>query len=121
MAGDGYSQTIDIGAGLLKVKATGDVLVHGGRADDEPGSADRGDLTVTDGDGDTATATVNFQVTDANARPAAVAAAAVDDDGVAGGNPASSIGDLDANLGDLDGPASSEATFSAVLGGSVGR
>ena len=49
-----------------------------------------------------------------------MASAAVDDDGVAGGNPASVIGDLDANLGDLDGPASSEATFSAVLGGSVG-
>ena len=48
------------------------------------------------------------------------AAAAVDDDGLAGGNAASTAGDLDANVGDLDGAASSEATFSGVLGGSVG-
>ena len=49
------------------------------------------------------------------------AAAAVDDDGLAGGNAASTAGDLDANVGDADGAASSEATFSGVLGGSVGN
>ena len=76
--------------------------------------------TVTDGDGDTATATIDFQVVDANFPTPGTAAAAVDDDGLAGGNPASTTGDLDANVGDLDGAASSEATFSGVLGGSVG-
>ena len=68
-------------------------------------------LTVTDGDGDTATATVNFQVTDANAPTGGSAAAAVDDDGLPGGNPASTINDStpttdgDEQRGDLHGPA----------------
>ena len=78
-------------------------------------------LTVTDGDGDTATATVSFQVTDANTPTAGTASAAVDDDGLIGppaGNPASTAGDLNANLaGDTN---ASEAVFSGVLGGSVG-
>ena len=77
---------------------------------------------MTDGDGDTATATVNFQVTDANAPSASPAVAAVDDDGLTGppaGNPASIIGDLDANIGDNPGDTS-EATFSGTLGVSVG-
>ena len=75
---------------------------------------------MTDADGDTATATIDFQVVDANFPTPGTAAAAVDDDALAGGNPASTTGDLDANVGDLDGAASSEATFSGVLGGSVG-
>ena len=66
------------------------VLVHGG----QPGDVGAGALatatfTVTDGDGDTATATVSFQVTDANVPTSGSAAAAVDDDGLPGGNPAS--------------------------------
>ena len=73
---------------------------------------------MTDGDGDTATATVNFQVTDANAPTASPAVAAVDDDGLIGppaGNPASTTGDLNANIG--DNPANtSEATFSGHAG-----
>ena len=90
-------------------------------ARDEPGCrGDSATYTVTDGDGDTATATIDFQVVDANFPTPGTAAAAVDDDGLAGGNPASTTGDLDANVGDLDGAASSEATFSGVLGGSVG-
>ena len=74
-------------------------------------------LRVTDGDGDTATATVNFQVTDANAPTANPAVAAVDDDGLIGppaGNPASTTGDLDANVGD-DPANTSEASFSGTL------
>ena len=76
---------------------------------------------MTDGDGDTATATVSFQVTDANVPMAGTASAAVDDDGLSGppaGNPASTTGDLNANLaGDGN---TSEAVFTGVLGGSVG-
>ena len=76
---------------------------------------------MTDGDGDTATSSIAFQVVDANAPTPGTATAAVDDDGLAGGNAASTVGDLDANIGDLDGAASSEVTFSGVLGGSVGN
>ena len=74
---------------------------------------------MTDGDGDTATATANFPVTDANAPSSGSAAAAVDDDGLPGGNPASTTGDLNANVGDDPGDTS-EATFTGTLGGSVG-
>ena len=76
--------------------------------------------TVTDGDGDTAISTIAFAVTDRNAPTGGVAVAAVDDDGLLGGNPASTADDLDANAGD-DPADISEATFTGVLGGSVGN
>ena len=76
-------------------------------------------FTVTDGDGDTATANVSFQVIDANKPTSGTASAAVDDDGLSGGNPASTVFDLNANTGDAPGDTS-EATFTGVLGGSVG-
>ena len=76
-------------------------------------------FTVTDGDGDTATANVSFQVVDANTPTSGTASAAVDDDGLSGGNPASTTFDLNANTGDAPGDTS-EATFTGVLGGSVG-
>ena len=74
---------------------------------------------MTDGDGDTATATIDFPVVDANVPTPGTAAAAVDDDGLAGGNAASTAGDLDANAA-TDAADTSEATFTGVLGGSVG-
>ncbi|WP_245266765.1 DUF5801 repeats-in-toxin domain-containing protein [Mesorhizobium sp. LNHC252B00] len=75
--------------------------------------------TVTDGDGDTSTAGISFAVTDANVPTGGTAAASVDDDGLAGGNPANTIGDIDANTGES--PASlSEAVYNGTLGGSVG-
>src|SRR3546814_4501232 len=49
----------------------------------------RSTFTVTDGDGDTASAGFSFQIDDANAPTGGTASAAVDDDGLAGGNPAS--------------------------------
>ena len=52
-------------------------------------------------------------------RPAAAPTAAVDDDGLAGGNPASTANDLNANVGDAAGDTS-EATFTGTLGGSFG-
>uniref|UniRef100_UPI001AEDBF23 hypothetical protein n=1 Tax=Mesorhizobium sp. M2D.F.Ca.ET.225.01.1.1 TaxID=2563942 RepID=UPI001AEDBF23 len=59
-------------------------------------------------------------MTDANTPTSGTATATVDDDGLAGGNPASTTGDINANVGDADGPASSEASFSGTLGGSLG-
>jgi len=59
---------------------------------------------------------------DANTPSPGSASAAVDDDGLTGppaGNPASTAGDLDANLGDA-GPNTTEAIFEGTLGGSVG-
>ena len=76
-------------------------------------------FTVTDGDGDTATAGVSFTITDANTPSSGSAAAAVDDDGLPGGNPASTTLDLNANIGDNPGDTS-EATFTGQLGGFVG-
>ena len=115
-----YSQAIDIGSGFIKVKADGSYSFTADTVTTTPVAPTSASFTVTDGDGDTATATIAFQVVDANVPTPGTAAAAVDDDGLAGGNPASTAGDLDANVGDLDGAASSEATFSGVLGGSVG-
>ena len=92
------------------------VHLHGGRGDLSPVLASA-TFTVTDGDGDTATATVSFQVTDANMPTAGTASAAVDDDGLSGppaGNPASTTGDLNANLAG-DGNAS-EAVFTRRAG-----
>ena len=67
-AADGnYSQAIDIGPGLLKVKADGSYSFTADAVTSSPVPLATATLTVTDGDGDTATATVSFQVTDANA------------------------------------------------------
>ena len=77
-------------------------------------------MTVTDGDGDTATATDELP---GDGRQHADAAAALrlrlTMTGCAEGNPASTIGDLNANICDLLGDTS-EATFTGELGGSVG-
>ena len=76
---------------------------------------------MTDGDGDTATATVELpgdgrQRADAPARRRLRSTTT----GCAGGNPASTTGDLDANVGDNADGDTSEATFTGALGGSVG-
>ncbi|OWK21980.1 hypothetical protein AJ88_13635 [Mesorhizobium amorphae CCBAU 01583] len=56
-------------------------------------------------------------VTDANTPTSGSAAASVDDDGLAGGNPASTTGDIAVPNTDGD---NNEATFSGTLGGSLG-
>src|SRR4029078_581369 len=56
----------------------------------------------------------SFAITDANAPTANPAVAAVDDDGLPGGNPLSTIGDIDANAGD-NAADTSEASFSGTL------
>ena len=60
-----------------------------------------------------------FNITDVNEPSGGSATATVDDDGLPGNNPFSTIGDLDANAGD-DPADVSEATFTGTLGGSVG-
>src|SRR4030095_13559815 len=123
VGGDGYSPVSDLGPGLLKVKADGSYSFTADAVTTSPVPLASATFTVTDGDGDTATANVSFQVTDANVPTSGTAAAAVDDDGLNGltgvGNPASTISDLNANAGDAPGDTS-EATFTGVLGGSVG-
>ena len=117
--GGGWSNWIDLGAGDLRVKADGSYEFKADASTTSPVPEISGTFTVTDGDKDTATAGFRFQITDANTPTAGSAAAAVDDDGLTGGNPASTTGDLNANTGDA-GPNTSEAIFEGTLGGSVG-
>jgi len=111
---DGYSQSIDVGAATIRVKADGTYILTADASVAGTGSAS-GSFTVTDGDGDTATGTFSFSVTDANVPTAGTSTASVDDDGLTGGNAASTSGDLDANIGDANGALSSEASFSGIL------
>ncbi|RRI03071.1 type I secretion C-terminal target domain-containing protein [Mesorhizobium tamadayense] len=115
---DGYSQTVDIGDGLIKVKADGSYSFTADAPVVGTGAASA-TYTVTDGDGDTATAGISFVVTDANTPTSGTASAAVDDDGLAGGNPTSTTGDIDANAGEVP-LSASEAIFNGTLGGSLG-
>ncbi|MFC3784741.1 VCBS repeat-containing protein [Sphingopyxis italica] len=108
---DGFSQIIDIGDGSIKVKADGSYSFTADAAVPGTGSASA-TYTVTDGDGDAATAAISFTITDANAPTAGETQASVDDDALAGGNPASMTGDLADPNGDGD---NDQATFSGLL------
>ena len=109
--GDGFSQVLDIGAGSIKVKADGSYSFTADASVPGTGTASA-TYTVRDGDGDISTAPISFTITDANVPTAGQTQASVDDDALAGGNPASTIGDLaDAN-GDGD---NNHATFSGLL------
>ncbi len=119
---DGWSDWLDLGAGDLRVRADGSYEFRADGVTLSPVAPITGTFTVTDGDADTATAGFSFQIDDANAPTGGSASAAVDDDGLTGppaGNPASMVGDLDANLNDDPGDTS-EASFTGTLGGSVG-
>ena len=119
---DGWSDWLDLGAGDLRVRADGSYEFRADAVTLSPVAPITGTFTVTDGDADTATAGFSFQIDDANAPTGGSASAAVDDDGLTGppaGNPASIVGDLDANLNDDPGDTS-EASFTGTLGGSVG-
>ena len=76
-----------------------------------PGTAEAGvvtfEYTITDADGDTSTATATITLAADSTPTAGTATAAVDDDGLLGGN-------------DLTGPENGDAVFSGVLGGSLG-
>ncbi|MFZ5734794.1 MAG: DUF5801 repeats-in-toxin domain-containing protein, partial [Pseudomonadota bacterium] len=121
--GDGWTDWIDVGGddqGAIRVRADGSYEFRADNPTLSPVAPVIGTFTVTDGDNDTVTRTFTFQITDANTPTAGSATAAVDDDGLTGGNAASMTGDLDANLGD-DPLDTSERTFTGVLGGSVGN
>ncbi|MBX7459006.1 VCBS domain-containing protein, partial [Qipengyuania sp. 1NDH17] len=70
--------------------------------------------TITDQDGDSSTATVTVSLQPDSEPSGATVAAAVDDDGLAGGNPASNTGDLDTGNAD-------ETVFSGTLSFDVGN
>ncbi|HET6525359.1 VCBS domain-containing protein [Sphingopyxis sp.] len=108
---DGYSQAIDIGDGIIKVKADGSYSFTADAAVAGTGSA-AATYTVTDGDNDVATAAIGFKITDANVPTAGTTQASVDDDALAGGNPASVTGDLPDPNSDGD---NDQATFSGLL------
>ncbi len=109
---DGFSQSVDIGNGTIKVMADGSYSFTADNPLNNPVTADA-TFTVTDGDGDTATAAITFTITDANAPVGGEGIATLDDDGLAGGNPLSSDGDINANLGDLN--TASEAVFQGLV------
>ena len=109
--GDGFSQVIDIGAGTIKVKADGSYSFTADASVPGNGIA-AATYTVRDGDGDTSTAPINFTITDVNVPTAGTTQASVDDDALAGGNPASVTGDLPDPNSDGD---NNQATFSGLL------
>ncbi|MFQ2101518.1 VWA domain-containing protein [Aeromonas sanarellii] len=109
---DGYSQVLDVGNGTIKVKADGsysytaDVVVNNSSV-----VTDSFTFTVTDKDGDAVTKSASFNITDINVPVGGLSTAMVDDDGLSGGNSASTSGDLVVTP-DLD---NNEATFSGTL------
>ncbi|WP_341712975.1 Ig-like domain-containing protein, partial [Erythrobacter sp.] len=88
-----------------------------------PGPGEEGnvtfDYTITDGDNDTARATVTISLVPDTVPTGGLVTATVDDDGLVGGNPNSTTGDLDANVGD-DAADTSEASFTGTLAFNVG-
>ncbi|WP_449394901.1 T1SS-143 repeat domain-containing protein [Devosia riboflavina] len=101
----GWSNWIDVGAGEIRVKASG---AYEFKADNPTLGASidvDGNFTVTDNDGDSSTKTFAFDVKDVNVPTGGTHTANVDDDGLVGANPA---------------PVSGAAAFSGTLGGSVG-
>ncbi len=116
----GYSNPINLGYGTLEVMATGAYkFTAGNPLDNTPPPVINGTFTVTDGDGDSDTANFSFKLLDGNFPYGDEAFAAVDDDGLTGGNALSTSGDDDANAGD-DPADTSEKTFTGNLGGYVG-
>jgi T1SS-143 domain-containing protein len=109
---DGYSQLVDVGNGEIKVKADGSFSYTADASVNNSGPVtDHLTFTVTDTDGDAVTKAASFNITDVNVPTGGTTAAAVDDDGLVVGNPASTTGDL-VVAPDPDG---NESTFSGTL------
>lgn len=83
-------------------------------------SADFFEYTIIDADGDSSTARVDITLQPDSEPDGGETIAAVDDDGLVGGNAASTAGDLDANNGD-DPADVSETTFTGTIPFSVGN
>ncbi len=103
---DGYSQAVTlydatdaVAVGTIVVKADGTYSFTAADPLNNPIGA-LASFTVTDGDGDATTANITFSITDANTPTGGTAQAAVDDDGLGGGNPASTTFDLATDTGD---------------------
>ncbi|QUL37989.1 DUF5801 repeats-in-toxin domain-containing protein [Erythrobacter sp. JK5] len=82
-------------------------------------TADFFEYTIIDGDGDASTARVDITLQPDSEPEGGETTATVDDDGLADGNPLSTVGDLDANAGDDPGDTS-EASFTGTLPFNVG-
>lgn len=111
----GGSQTIVGAHGTLQLFSDGS-YIYTPKASVPSGSFDSFTYVMRDADSDTASATLKFTFEgDANKPTADNTAAKLDDDGLTGGNAASTTGDVDANVGDngLAGP--SEASYSGTL------
>ena len=116
-ADDTLVSTVAVVAGSLS--GTG-VLVNNGNGSFTytPGAGETGIVTfqysITDRDGDPSTATATITLL-ADSVPVPVnVVAAVDDDGLAGNNAASTVGDIDANLGE-PGATPSEAIYTGAI------
>ncbi|PZT90856.1 MAG: hypothetical protein DI637_02910, partial [Citromicrobium sp.] len=83
-------------------------------------TTDSFEYTIIDGDGDSSTATVTVELKPDSEPSGGEVAATVDDDGMAGGNPSSTAGDIDANVND-DPADTSEASFTGSLTFDVGN
>ncbi len=82
-------------------------------------TSDSFQYTIIDRDGDISVATVTIRLQPDSTPSAAAEAAAVDDDGLPGGNPASTVNDLQSNAGGEDTNAS-EAFYSGTLNADFG-
>lgn len=109
---DGFSQSVDIGDGSIKVKADGTYVFTADNPVIGTGSANA-TFTITDGDKDTVTATAAFTITDVNKPTGGNIIATLDDDGLTGGNAGGTLDD-DANATESPVTAS-EAVFSGIL------
>ena len=110
-----YSQEIDLGDGVIKVKADGSYSYTADATVINP-ATDSATYTVTDSDGDTVTADIDFNITDANTPTANATAALMDDEGLSGGIPGGTGDAADANA-DAD---NDESTFTGTLNLSFG-
>ncbi|WP_242122795.1 VCBS domain-containing protein [Sphingobium sp. Sx8-8] len=111
----GGSQTITTAYGTLQIFSDG-TYSYTPKTSVPSGSVDSFTYVIRDADNDTATAALKFTFQGDQNKPVADSVTAkLDDDGLSGGNPASTAGDVNANVGDADGPLSSEASFSGTL------
>ncbi|MEP6388396.1 MAG: retention module-containing protein, partial [Halioglobus sp.] len=109
---DGFSQSVDLDDGVIKVKADGSYEFTADNPTVSPVDLIEGTYTVTDGDGDPSTANFSFQVVDVNEPSGGESSALVDDDGLDGGNADSTEGDLTVYPGDSN---ADEAIFAGTL------
>ena len=111
----GFSQPVALDDGSIIVKADGTYVFT---ADASGSGVTSGTFTVTDGDGDPVVSGFSFNIVDANRPTAGSSTALLDDDGLTGppaGNPASTIGDINANVGEVPTVNPSEAVFHGLL------